>query len=68
VGQVAKRQAVTNPTRTLFAIKRLIGRKFTDAEVKKSIEISPFKIVEGPWRRDGRGRRQDLYSRLKSRP
>ncbi|MFH7319733.1 molecular chaperone DnaK [Desulfurivibrio sp. D14AmB] len=47
VGQVAKRQAVTNPTRTLHAIKRLIGRKFTDAEVKKSIEISPFKIVEG---------------------
>ena len=48
VGQVAKRQAVTNPTKTLFAIKRLIGRKFTDAEVKKSLEISPFKIVEGP--------------------
>jgi len=47
VGQVAKRQAVTNPTRTLFAIKRLIGRKFSDAEVKKSIEISPFHIVEG---------------------
>jgi len=47
VGQVAKRQAVTNPTRTLYAIKRLIGRKFTDSEVKRSIEISPFKIVEG---------------------
>ncbi len=47
VGQVAKRQAVTNPTRTLYAIKRLIGRKFTDPEVKKSIGISPFKIVEG---------------------
>ncbi len=47
VGQVAKRQAVTNPTRTLYAIKRLIGRKFVDAEVKKSIEVSPFKIVEG---------------------
>ena len=47
VGQVAKRQAVTNPSRTLFAIKRLIGRKFADAEVKKSIELSPFKIVEG---------------------
>jgi molecular chaperone DnaK len=47
VGQVAKRQAVTNPTRTLYAIKRLIGRKFTDVEVKRSIEISPFKIVEG---------------------
>ncbi|MFZ5774569.1 MAG: molecular chaperone DnaK [Thermodesulfobacteriota bacterium] len=47
VGQVAKRQAVTNPTKTLYAIKRLIGRKFSDAEVKKSIEISPFHIVEG---------------------
>ena len=48
VGQIAKRQAVTNPTKTLFAIKRLIGRKFSDAEVKKSIGISPFAIVEGP--------------------
>jgi molecular chaperone DnaK len=47
VGQVAKRQAVTNPERTLYAIKRLIGRKFTDSEVKRSIGISPFKIVEG---------------------
>ncbi|MGW8193370.1 MAG: molecular chaperone DnaK [Desulforhopalus sp.] len=47
VGQVAKRQAVTNPSRTLYAIKRLIGRKFSDPEVKRSIEISPFKIVEG---------------------
>ncbi len=47
VGQVAKRQAVTNPEKTLFAIKRFIGRKFTDPEVQKSIEISPFKIVEG---------------------
>ena len=47
VGQVAKRQAVTNPTNTLYAIKRLIGRKFTDAEVSKSIQVSPFKIVEG---------------------
>ncbi|PHR30140.1 MAG: molecular chaperone DnaK [Desulfotalea sp.] len=47
VGQVAKRQAVTNPTRTLSAVKRLIGRKFTDAEVKRSVEVSPFAIVEG---------------------
>ena len=47
VGQVAKRQAVTNPVRTLYAIKRLIGRKFTDQEVTKSIQVSPFKIVEG---------------------
>jgi molecular chaperone DnaK len=48
VGQIAKRQSVTNPTRTLFAIKRLIGRKFSDPEVKKSIQLSPFTIVEGP--------------------
>ncbi len=48
VGQVAKRQAVTNPSRTLFAIKRLFGRKFTDPEVRKSVEVSPFEIVEGP--------------------
>ncbi len=47
VGQVAKRQAVTNPTRTLYAVKRLIGRKFVDAEVKRSIEVSPFTITEG---------------------
>ncbi|MFC1844262.1 molecular chaperone DnaK [Thermodesulfobacteriota bacterium] len=47
VGQVAKRQAVTNPSNTLYAIKRLIGRKFTDSEVTKSIQVSPFKIVEG---------------------
>ena len=37
VGQSAKRQAVTNPQNTLFAVKRLIGRKFTDAEVQKDI-------------------------------
>jgi molecular chaperone DnaK len=47
VGQVAKRQAVTNPERTLYAVKRLIGRNFDDAEVKKSVKISPFKIVSG---------------------
>ncbi len=47
VGQVARRQAVTNPTNTIFAMKRLIGRNFSDQEVKKSIEVSPFNIVEG---------------------
>lgn len=46
VGQQAKRQAVTNPENTLFAIKRLIGRKFDSEAVKKDIEISPFKIVK----------------------
>lgn len=47
VGQVAKRQAVTNPERTLYAVKRLIGRNFSDPEVKKSVQVSPFKIVSG---------------------
>ena len=47
IGQPAKRQAVTNPEQTLFAIKRLIGRRFNEAEVKKMREKSPFKIIEG---------------------
>ncbi len=46
VGQQAKRQAVTNPENTLFAIKRLIGRKFDTDAVKKDIKISPFKIIK----------------------
>ncbi len=46
VGQQAKRQAVTNPENTLFAIKRLIGRKFDSDAVRKDIEISPFKIIK----------------------
>ena len=47
VGYPAKRQAVTNPENTLFAIKRLIGRRFDSAEVAKFKEHSPFKIVSG---------------------
>ncbi len=46
VGQQAKRQAVTNPENTLFAIKRLIGRKFSSEAVQKDILISPFNIIE----------------------
>ena len=46
VGQPAKRQAVTNPTNTLFAIKRLIGRRFEDKEVQRDIDIMPFSIVK----------------------
>ncbi|OEU62947.1 MAG: molecular chaperone DnaK [Desulfuromonadales bacterium C00003094] len=45
VGQQAKRQAVTNPENTLFAIKRLVGRKYDSDAVRKDIEISPFKII-----------------------
>ncbi|MGH8161728.1 MAG: Hsp70 family protein, partial [Gammaproteobacteria bacterium] len=44
VGQPAKRQAVTNPANTLFAIKRLIGRKFADDVVQKDIDMVPYKI------------------------
>lgn len=47
VGDPAKRQAVTNPEHTFFAIKRLIGRRFDDAAVKKDIDIVPYKIVQG---------------------
>jgi len=46
VGQSAKRQAVTNPESTLYAIKRLIGRRFKDDVVQKDIEMVPYKIVE----------------------
>ncbi|WP_369984658.1 molecular chaperone DnaK [Thalassolituus sp.] len=46
VGQSAKRQAVTNPQNTLFAVKRLIGRRFKDEVVQKDIKMVPYKIVE----------------------
>ncbi|MGX5731228.1 molecular chaperone DnaK [Pseudoxanthomonas beigongshangi] len=46
VGASAKRQAVTNPKNTFFAVKRLIGRKFTDAEVQKDIGLVPYSIVQ----------------------
>ncbi len=47
IGQPAKRQAVTNPDNTLFAIKRLIGRRFDDPTTKKDMEIVPYDIVKG---------------------
>ncbi|MBV8442538.1 MAG: molecular chaperone DnaK, partial [Hyphomicrobiales bacterium] len=48
VGQPAKRQAVTNPERTFFAIKRLIGRSFEDPMTKKDMGLVPYKIIRGP--------------------
>jgi len=48
IGQPAKRQAVTNPDNTVFAVKRLIGRRFDDPITKKDTELVPYKIVKGP--------------------
>ena len=48
VGQIAKRQAVTNPENTLFAAKRLIGRKLDSPEAKRAVSVSPFRVVASP--------------------
>ena len=48
VGQIAKRQAITNPENTIFSIKRLMGRKFRSKEVEEARKRLPYKIVEGP--------------------
>src|SRR5881392_1257159 len=48
VGQIAKRQAITNPENTIFAVKRLIGRKFDSPEAKKAIAISSFRVAPSP--------------------
>jgi len=48
VGQIAKRQAITNPENTVFAVKRLIGRKYASAEVQRDIKILPYKIEQAP--------------------
>ena len=47
IGQSAKRQAVTNPENTLYAVKRFIGRSFEDQTVQKDVSLSPFKIIKG---------------------
>ncbi len=46
VGQIAKRQAITNPENTVYAVKRLIGRKFSSAEVQKDIKVLPYKVQQ----------------------
>src|SRR5437016_12216281 len=46
VGQVAKRQAVTNPDNTIFSIKRFMGRKYDDPEVQRSIPLVPYKVTK----------------------
>src|SRR6187551_2851768 len=46
VGQSAKRQSVTNPSNTVFAVKRLIGRRFEDNVVQKDVDMVPYKIVK----------------------
>ncbi|MEI7620510.1 MAG: Hsp70 family protein, partial [Candidatus Falkowbacteria bacterium] len=46
VGATAKRQAVINPENTVYAVKRLIGRKFSDAEVTRDVSTMPYKIVQ----------------------
>jgi molecular chaperone DnaK len=48
VGQVARRQAITNPENTIFSIKRLMGRKYTDPEVGKARQVLPYKITDQP--------------------
>jgi molecular chaperone DnaK len=48
VGQVARRQAITNPENTVFSVKRFMGRKFDDAEVQKALKFVPYKVAKAP--------------------
>jgi len=48
VGQIAKRQAITNPENTIFSIKRFMGRKFNDPEVQRTMKLVPYKVVPAP--------------------
>src|SRR5207253_5398750 len=72
VGQIAKRQAITNPEATVFAVKRLIGRKFDSEEVRKSISVSSYRIVSADngdaWvELRGKRRSEEHTSELQSR-
>src|ERR1700721_920620 len=68
VGQAAKRQAVTNPESTFFAIKRLIGRRFDDPMVGKDVDLVPYKIVSGDNRDAGVESRGQKCARSRSTP
>ena len=48
VGQIAKRQAITNPENTIYSIKRFMGRKFTDPEVQRTMKLVPYRVTEAP--------------------
>src|SRR5437867_8721563 len=64
-GQIARRQAITNPENTIFAIKRLIGRRYEDTEVQKAMKVLPYKIVRadnGDAWVEVRGRRSEEHT------
>src|SRR3954462_3626339 len=48
VGQIARRQAITNPENTVFSIKRFMGRKFDDPQVQKAAKLMPYKVTRAP--------------------
>jgi len=48
IGNIAKRQAITNPENTVYAVKRLLGRRFDSAEIKKAMEMVPYNIIKSP--------------------